>query len=99
MKISKSSINLKKFNQKRPKNTKLAIQRTPRKNLSIPKMRGPKQPQKTEQVLAFEYDTFCCTLPVVFKLPFPQYEIINPILQRNVNLWPNPEFVTISPKM
>ena len=37
--------------------------------------------------------------PVLLKLPSPQYEIINLILQQNVNLWPNPEFVTISPKM
>ena len=29
---------------------------------------------------------------------FPQYEIINLIPQQNVNLWANPEFVTISPQ-
>ena len=33
------------------------------------------------------------------KAPLHQYKIIYLILQRNVNLWPNPEFVTISPKM
>ena len=49
---------------------------------------------ETGVLLLLSSNIFC-----VVELPLPQYEIINLILQQNVNLWPNLEFVTISPKM
>ena len=56
--------------------------------------------EKTLAILrSYSFNTYLFRAWFVGRTPrFPQYEIINLIPQQNVNLWANPEFVTISPQ-